>query len=77
MISAGLTRIDFTPYNFRSFYITQSILNGMDITLIAKNCGNSPNTIYTHYEFVNMEHNLDKIVKRREMKKETNYEIEI
>lgn len=77
MLSAGLTRIDFTPYNFRSFYITQSILNGMDITLIAKNCGNSPNTIYTHYEFVNMEHNLDKIVKRREMKKETNYEIEI
>ena len=77
MLSAGLTRIDFTPYNFRSFYITQSILNGMDITLIAKNCGNSPNTIYTHYEFVNMEHNLDKIVKRREIKKETNYEIEI
>lgn len=77
MVSCGLTRIDFTLYCLRGFYITQSILNGVDITLISKNCGNSPNTIYKHYEFINMEMNTHNIIKRRNVEKETEYEIEI
>ncbi|NBV28135.1 site-specific integrase, partial [bacterium] len=48
MRDCGLTRLDFTPYCLRGFYITQSILNGYDLVLIAKNAGNSINTISNH-----------------------------
>jgi len=77
MRDCKLNRIDFTLYCLRGFYITQSILNGIDITLIAKNCGNSPNTIYKHYEFINMETNTHNLIKRRNVKKEVEYEVEI
>ena len=45
--------------------------------MIAKNCGNSPNTIYKHYEFINMEINTHNLIKRRDTKKEVEYEVEI
>ena len=77
MRDCKLNRIDFTLYCLRGFYITQSILNGVDITMIAKNCGNSPNTIYKHYEFINMEINTHNLIKRRDTKKEVEYEVEI
>jgi len=76
MRDCGLTRLDFTPYCLRGFYITQSILNGYDLTLIAKNAGNSINTIATHYEFVNMEHQSHRLLKRRNTQKEMENEIE-
>lgn len=76
MRDAGLNRIKFTPYNLRSFYITQSILNGIDLLLISKNCGNSVATILSHYEFVNMEHQTSKLIQRRDVKKEIENEIE-
>lgn len=71
-----LTRIDFTPYCLRGFYITQSILNGYDLVLIAKNAGNSINTISSHYEFVNMEHQSHRLLTRRNTKKELENEVE-
>ena len=77
MRDCKLNRIDFTLYCLRGFYITQSILNGIDITLIAKNCGNSPNTIYKHYEFINMEMNTHKLIQRRDAKIEKENEVEI
>lgn len=76
MRDCGLTRLDFTPYCLRGFYITQSILNGMDLMLIAKNAGNSINTISNHYEFINMEHQSYKLLKRRDTKRELENEIE-
>ncbi len=71
-----LTRLDFTPYSLRGFYITQSILNGHDLLLISKNCGNSINTISHHYEFVNMEHQSHRLLKRRNTLQEMENEIE-
>lgn len=76
MRDCGLTRLDFTPYCLRGFYITQSILNGYELTLIAKNAGNSINTIANHYEFVNMEHQSHRLLKRRNTQKEMENEIE-
>jgi hypothetical protein len=76
MRDCGLTRLDFTPYCLRGFYITQSILNGYDLTLIAKNAGNSLNTILNHYEFVNMEHQSHKLLKRRDTRKEMENELD-
>lgn len=76
MRDCGLTRMNFTPYCLRGFYITQSILNGYDLVLIAKNAGNSINTISNHYEFVNMEHQSHKLLKRRNTSKELENEIE-
>jgi len=46
------------------------------LTLIAKNAGNSINTIATHYEFVNMEHQSHRLLKRRNTQKEMENEIE-
>ena len=77
IVAAGLTRIEFTLYCLRGFYITQSILNGVDVTLIAKNCGNSPSTIYQSYEFINMETNTHNIIKRRDTRKEIDYSVEL
>ena len=77
MVSASLTRLDFSLYSLRGFYITQSILNGVDVTLIAKNCGNSPQTIFQHYEFVDMEKNISHLVKRRDVRSEATKEVEL
>ena len=76
MRDAGLNRIDFQLYHLRHWFITQSILNGVDLILIAKNCGNSPNTIYQHYEHVEMEKQVPNLLKRRDTRKEMEGEID-
>ena len=73
----GLKRIDYQLYHLRHFFITQSILNGIDLLLIAKNCGNSPNTIFNHYEHIEMEKQTQKLLKRRDTREEMENEIEI
>ena len=73
----GLNRIDFQLYHLRHLFITQSILNGVDLLLISKNCGNSPNTIFNHYEHVEMEKQTQKLLQRRNTRKEMENEIEI
>ena len=74
---AGLDRMKFTLYHLRHFSITQQILNGVDLILIAKNMGNSINTISKHYEHVDMEKNSRKLIMRRntriEMSEEVNW----
>jgi len=67
---AGLDRIKFTLYHLRHFAITQQILNGVDLLLIAKNMGNSINTIARHYEHIDMEKNTKKLIQRRNTKLE-------
>ena len=73
--SAKLERIDFTPYCLRAFYITQSILNKIDLVLIAKNCGNSLTTIMKHYEFIQMENQTSELIKRRNIQEEISQEV--
>jgi len=75
MSSAKLTRLEFSPYSLRGFYITQSILNGIDLLLIAKNCGNSLNTIMKHYEFIKMESQTKDLIKRRNIQEEISAEV--
>ena len=75
MSSAKLTRLQFSPYSLRGFYITQSILNGIDLLLIAKNCGNSLNTIMKHYEFIKMESQTKDLIKRRNIQEEISAEV--
>lgn len=77
MRDCGLNRIDFQLYHLRHFFITQSILNGIDLLLISKNCGNSPNTIFNHYEHIEMEKQTQNLLKRRNTKEEMENEIEI
>jgi len=76
MRDCGLKRIKFELYHLRHFYITQSILNGVDILLISKNCGNSISTISTHYEHIDMEQHNARLLKRRNTKKELENEVE-
>jgi len=73
----GLNRIDFQLYHMRHFFITQSIYNGVDLLLISKNCGNSPNTIFNHYEHIEMEKQTQKLLQRRNTKEVMENEIEI
>lgn len=73
----GLKRLKFELYHLRHFYITQSILNGVDILLISKNCGNSINTISQFYEHVDMEKNNERLLKRRNVRKELEDEVEL
>ena len=77
MRDCGLKRIDFQLYHLRHFFITQSILNGVDLLLISKNCGNSPNTIFNHYEHIEMEKQTHKLLQRRNTREEMENEIEI
>ena len=72
---AGLDRIKFTLYHLRHFAITQQILNGVDLLLIAKNMGNSINTIARHYEHIDMEKNSRKLIKRRNTRLEMSDEV--
>lgn len=76
MNECGLDRIKFTLYHLRHFAITQQILNGVDVMLIAKNMGNSPNTIARHYEHVNMEKNAKALLQRRNTREEQGNEID-
>jgi len=77
MRDCGLNRIKFELYHLRHFYITQSILNGVDLLLISKNSGNSINTITKHYEHIDMEKNVQNLLKRRNTRKEMENEVEI
>ena len=47
-----LDRIKFTPYHLRHFYLTQRLMNGVDIVLLATNAGNSPKVIYDTYSHI-------------------------
>lgn len=75
MRDAGLDRIKFTLYHLRHFSITQQILNGVELLLIAKNMGNSINTIARHYEHIDMEKNSRKLIKRRNTRLEMSEEV--
>ena len=77
MRDCGLNRIQFTPYHLRHFYITQSILNGVDLIMISKNSGNSLNVLASHYEHIQMENQSHQLIKRRNIKKETENQIEL
>ena len=70
MRDCNLNRLDFQPYHLRHWYITQSILNGVDMLLIAKNCGNSVNTIAKHYEHVDLKTQTKNLIKRRDISSE-------
>jgi len=72
---AGLDRIKFTLYHLRHFAITQQILNGVDLLLVAKNMGNSINTIARHYEHIDMEKNSKRLIKRRNTRLEMSEEV--
>ena len=76
MRDAGLDRIKFVPYHLRHFAITQQILNGVDLLLIAKNMGNSVNTIARHYEHIDMEKNSRKLIQRRNTRLEMANEVD-
>lgn len=49
---AGLTRIKFTPYHLRHFYITQRLMNGVDVVLLSENAGNSPQVLLQSYSHI-------------------------
>jgi len=74
MNDVGLDRIKFTLYHLRHFSITQQILNGVDLLLVAKNMGNSISSISKHYEHIDMEKNSRKLIKRRNTRLEMNEE---
>ena len=76
MRDAGLDRIKYTLYHLRHFSITQQILNGVDLLLVAKNMGNSINTIAKHYEHIDMEKNSRKLIKRRNTRLEMSQNVD-
>lgn len=65
MRDAGLTRIHFTSYHFRHYYITNRILNGVDVDRIAEVCGNSSEMIRKTYSHVILENVMTDIHKKR------------
>ena len=65
---AGLTRIKFTPYHLRHFYITQRLMNGVDIVLLSQNAGNSPKVIYETYQHINTQLMTQELTKVRSRK---------
>ena len=48
----AMNRLHFTPYHLRHFYITQRLMNGVDIILLSENAGNSPTVILNTYSHV-------------------------
>ena len=52
MSYAGLERIKFTPYHLRHFYITQRLMNGVDVVLLSENAGNTPQVLLQSYSHV-------------------------
>jgi site-specific recombinase XerD len=62
MEQAGITRIKFTPYHFRHFFITERIRAGAKVPMIAKMVGNSPNEIYRTYEHIILEDDLEDLL---------------
>ena len=65
---AGLTRIKFTPYHLRHFYITQRLINGVDIVLLSRNAGNSPKVIYETYQHIHTQTMTQELNKTRSRK---------
>ena len=63
MRDAGLERIKFTPYHLRHYFITQRIRAGTPIPQLAKICGNSPNIIYSTYEHIILEDDMNMLYK--------------
>ena len=59
----GLDSYGYTLYSLRSTYITQMLLNGTAVEDVARNVGNSPETIYKHYD------NVQNILKSDELLK--------
>jgi len=41
----------FSAYSFRSYYISQRLLNGLDLYTLSKNVGSSPKTIMSAYDY--------------------------
>ena len=76
MRDCKLTRIKFELYHLRHFYINQAILNGVDLLMISKNCGNSINTITSFYEHIDLQKHNDLLLKRRNVRKELENEVE-
>ena len=76
MRDCKLNRMKWELYHLRHFYINQAILNGVDLLLISKNCGNSINTITTFYEHIDLEKHNDLLLKRRNVRKELENEVE-
>jgi integrase len=62
MEQAGLTRIKFTPYHFRHFFITQRIRAGAKVPVIAKMVGNSAEEIYRTYTHIILENELEDLL---------------
>lgn len=52
---------DLSLYSLRHFYITQRLLAGVDIHLLARNCGNSVKQIERHYSHVIPRMNVRKL----------------
>ena len=52
MSYAELDRIKFTPYHLRHFYITQRLMNGVDVVLLSENAGNTPQVLLQSYSHV-------------------------
>ena len=54
----------------------KQILNGVDLLMISKNCGNSINTITSFYEHIDLQKHNDLLLKRRNVRKEMENEVE-
>ena len=48
----NLNRLHFSPYHLRHFYITQRLMNGVDIVLLSENVGNSPKILFDTYAHI-------------------------
>ena len=62
---AGLNRIKFTPYHLRHFYITQRLMNGVDIVLLSQNAGNTPKVLFETYQHLNTQVMTQELNKQR------------
>lgn len=65
---AGLNRIKFTPYHLRHFYITQRLMNGVDIVLLSQNAGNTPKVLFETYQHLNTQVMTQELNKQRSRK---------
>ncbi|GBQ25937.1 hypothetical protein AA0472_1935 [Acetobacter estunensis NRIC 0472] len=51
-----------TTYSFRHYYITKQLERGVDVYLIAKACGTSPEQIRKHYDHSSLDQYRDKLI---------------
>ena len=63
-----LTRLKFEPYHLRHWYITQRLMNGVDIVLISENVGNSPKVIWDTYSHIRTKLATQELNKQRRRK---------